>query len=538
MPTKNLAAYSLAFRAGQDLRPDEALAAVLESADYGVFVTDLNHKSLLCNAKFGELFGIDIQKVVADDMHAVRAMVRDRIGDIKGWQANLEEVYGNPDLTFEDELVLKNPFQVLRRYTAPVHDTNGRIAARLWTFLDVTGPSQRRQLNQITNAALSFFDADPIVVCQHILDLVSQHYQSIALLSVLEGKYLRFVAKSGLPEEYQAVQGNNWDESYCQFCLGSKRPVVIQDATRDAKTTGLLPASLGLTRYAGVPLNAPDGSLIGTLCIMDNRSDVPVQDHDLRFLNVLATRISAELERHAVIKGLESGLESSNRELAETGQKLIQSEKLALVGTLAASVAHDIRNILASMSLQISMAEQNPERAVSFIRDSLARFDVLAHRLLSYAKPTQGMLELVDLTQVLNEVYELVKAQFSISSVELVCKAPTEHIFIQGDAGRLEHLFVNLAINALQALKSGARLTIELAQESHVAVVQFTDTGPGIPEAVKETLFEPFSTTRSDGFGLGLYSCRQIAEAHNGHISFTCPPSGGTIFTVQFPLQP
>lgn len=516
--------------------PLEVLAAVLEEVDYGVLLTDRQHKSLLCNSRFGEIFAVSTQAVVENDAEKVRDMVGNRIVDIDLWQQNLDAVYADESLVYEDELLLKNPFAVLRRFTGPVHNGAGNITARLWTFLDVTKSWQLRQFNQVTTKALSYFSKEPKDVCQYVLDLISDTYGSTVLLSIQEGDFLRFTVTSGLPPELSHVQGNTLDESYCQFCIGDSRPTVIQDSKVDPKTRDLLPSKLGFTRYAGVPLQSPEGKVIGTLCILDSKSEVPFEEHDISFLNVLATRINSELERASVIKRLELGLERTHEDLRQAEQQLFQSEKLAVVGTLAASIAHDIRNILASMSLQISMAEEHPERSVSFIRDSLARFDVLAHRLLSYAKPSKGLLETVELSDNIQGVCELLRAQFQMSKVDLEYKKPPNPVYILGDPGRLEHLFVNLVTNALQAMRTGGgKVTISVSTDEKNAIVTVKDDGPGIPAHLRDTVYEPFVSTSVSGFGLGLYSCSQIVLAHNGSIKFECPDSGGTEFTLTFP---
>ena len=104
------------------LEIEHSLRAVLGAVDYGVLVTDLDHQSLICNGKFGELFGISTVNVVSNDVEAVRAMVKHRIVDTEHWHRNLEEVYANNNIEQEDELTLKNPDMVLRRYSGPVRN--------------------------------------------------------------------------------------------------------------------------------------------------------------------------------------------------------------------------------------------------------------------------------------------------------------------------------------------------------------------------------------------------------------------------------
>jgi len=517
---------------------DDILQAVLGAVDYGVMVTDLEHRTLLCNARFGELFGVSIEHVVRNDVDAVREMVRSRIVDTDRWEANLAEIYRDPNATQEDELRLQHPEAILRRFSGPIRNEHGTLIGRIWTFLDVTTRSRRQSLERLTSELVSFFHRDPRVVAQVLLDRLAAHYGSIALLSLLEGDFLHFFAASGVPEHLQGVSGNLLRESYCQFCLDRKEPIVIQNAAASPETTSLLPAKLGLSRYAGVPLFTPDGSVIGTLCLLDDRSETPHSDDDLRFLAIIASRISSELDRYATIQGLESGLESTTKELQAAQRALIESEKLAVTGALSASIAHDIRNILASVSVQLSMFDEDPEAAVAFIKGSLGRFDVLAHRLMSYARPSGSIHHHVDLEEVVAHVVTLLDAQFKIAKVDLIVESSGQEFYIQGDEGRIEHLIVNLAINALQAQRAGGWVKIGLARSPEWVEMDVADNGPGIPDAVRTRLFEPFSTTKLNGFGLGLYSCRQIMLGHGGQLLCESDPLSGTRMRARFPVLP
>lgn len=522
----------------RELLPPEiehSLRAVLGAVDYGILVTDLNHKSLICNGKFGELFGIEIEQVLQNNVEEVRKMVYHRIVDVKSWQRNLDDVYADEDCEQEDELILKNPPMVLRRYSGPVRNEDREVIARLWTFLDISSGAQKRKFQSALSEIATLFHHDPTQVVKKIIDKISSFYGSISLLSILDDAFLRFHTASGLPEHAPQMPGNTVADSFCQFCLAASKPLIIQDASKDPRCTELLPVRMGFTRYAGVPIYDLVGNPIGTLCILDNRSDEPLSSDDLDFLTVLAMRISSELEREARIQKLEEWLAETTEELKKAQDKLVQSEKLAVTGTLAASVAHDIRNILASIGVQISMGSDNPEHALNYVQDSLGRFNVMAHRLLSYAKPQKAALEHLDLCEVLETVHGLLRAQFRISKVELSIDIPDDSVYMMGDEGRLEHLIVNLLLNSLNAVGVGGRVDISVVADSETVVLAVSDNGPGMAPEMRSKLFEPFSSTRSNGFGLGLYSCRQIAHEHKGTIECSSELGQGTTMKVVFP---
>lgn len=513
---------------------EQSLIAVLGAVDYGILLTDLGHRAMVCNVQFGKLFGLDPDMVVHHDPSEVRRRVSERISDFEAWETNLETVYADPNFEGEDLLTLQSPLQVLRRTTAPVRDAEGIVSGRLWTFLDVTDLHRRRGQLRVIRKVASLFASDPQEICQTIATEVSEMYGALALVSILRSGYLRFHTAAGIPEGAPALAGNSLQDSYCQFCIAAAEPVAFQNVAEREELAGLLPGRLGFTRYAGVPLFRSTGEVMGTFCILDTHSEQTIYPDDLDFLGVLARRIGAEVERQEQILQLENRLSEKSTELMLAQQRLVDSERLAITGTLAASVAHDIRNIVASASLQVDMVSSLEPQLAESVQGSLSRFQVLAHRLMSYARPSRVAREHTDLVNTISKIVELIEPQFSISGVELIVGTPTAQVVLQADEGRLEHLFVNLLMNALQATPEGGKVWIEFEEDRIGVEVRIRDTGSGIAPELISRLFEPFSTTKPDGFGLGLYSCQCIVQDHGGEILVESGAEG-TVFAVRLP---
>ena len=233
---------------------------------------------------------------------------------------------------------------------------------------------------------------------------------------------------------------------------------------------------------------------------------------------------------------LQQDLNRADSELRRTQEKLLQSEKLSIVGTLAAETAHDIRNILFALSLELSMGASEPERALMSVRSHLDRFAVLAHRLLSYAKPRLVAKEPLSVNEVIERVLSLTASQLSVSNVQSSFSSRPGACLVMGDVHQLEHLFVNLVMNAVQAVEpSGGRIEFDLSQTSESVLVMVSDNGKGIDAEVLDRLFEPFSSTRENGFGLGLFSCKRIVEEHGGTIQVMSEKGKGSCFHVALP---
>jgi signal transduction histidine kinase len=231
---------------------------------------------------------------------------------------------------------------------------------------------------------------------------------------------------------------------------------------------------------------------------------------------------------------LQAELDRTDQELAATQSRLIQTEKLSVVGTLAASTAHDIKNILSSISVELGFVDEDPHRTLASVRAHMDRFSVLAHRLLSYSKPRMVAMGAVDLHQVIQRVLALTSGHIRVTNVDVVLEEPSSLPKVAGDPHQLDHMFVNLVLNAVQAMHDkGGTLTVRTAYRGDRVEVEIQDTGQGMSPETLQRLFEPFLSTRTDGFGLGLFSCRRIVEEQGGSITARSEPGKGTTFTVK-----
>lgn len=235
---------------------------------------------------------------------------------------------------------------------------------------------------------------------------------------------------------------------------------------------------------------------------------------------------------------LQSDLHRARGELGATQRSLVEQEKLAVAGALAAGAAHDIRNILSSLSLLLSPGGALSESGLSAVREQISRFDLLAYRLLSYAKPRMLVRQPVDLPKLLEGVAGLTSGQFRVAKADLRIELEADLPPVAGDPHEYEQVFVNLILNGVQSIRgAGGVVRIRARLEGDSVSIRVSDTGIGIAPEIRRRLFEPFSSTRSDGFGLGLYSCKRIVEQHGGQISARKNPGKGSTFTILLPVD-
>ena len=227
------------------------------------------------------------------------------------------------------------------------------------------------------------------------------------------------------------------------------------------------------------------------------------------------------------------------RALEETSRR---QDRLAAIGRMAASIAHEIRNPLAAMrgSIQMLRSEMNTDPSQTELMEIILRESDRLNRIitdfLSYARPRSIVQSRVDVADLLHQTFALLRHSPEISeNQKVVEELPSEPLVVEADAGQLKQVFWNLARNALQAMPQGGTLTAKVEMNSNNRVrIAFNDTGKGMSPEQVEHLFEPFSST-TGGTGLGLSIVYQIVRDHGGTINVRSMEGQGTTITVELP---
>jgi signal transduction histidine kinase len=262
-----------------------------------------------------------------------------------------------------------------------------------------------------------------------------------------------------------------------------------------------------------------------------------------RILGILALgdRVTGEIYSTLDIELLETltsqmALSLSYKRLSN---KMFQTAKLASLGTLAAGIAHEIRNPLSSIQ---AFAQLLPEKHKDkefreefgkiVIRDT-KRITQLIENILALARPTSSTFHPCSISSVINDTLLLMGARIKKSSVKVVKKYAKVPKII-GDKEQLKQVFLNIFMNAVQAMagKEGSQLEITTRSTDKFVRVEIADNGPGIKKENVDRLFDPFFTTRHEGIGLGLALCYRIIEEHKGTIEVSSQVGKGTVFFV------
>ncbi|MFA4904625.1 MAG: ATP-binding protein [Desulfobaccales bacterium] len=244
-----------------------------------------------------------------------------------------------------------------------------------------------------------------------------------------------------------------------------------------------------------------------------------------------------------------AGVVAVGRDLTERRKfemELHQSQKFAALGVMAGGIAHEIRNPLAicSSSAQFLMEEDGTSEfhreCAEKIHKGIQRTSVIIENLLKYSHPsTTTRTTLVNLVSLIKETLTLVTYHAKIHKIEMTSSFPKEPIMVQGVAILLQQVFMNLFLNAINAMPTGGRLGIDVKTDPPEVRVQVTDTGCGISTMEIGKIFDPFYTTSivGQGTGLGLSLCYSIVKQHRGTIGAESVEGRGSVFTVKLPAR-
>ncbi len=242
-------------------------------------------------------------------------------------------------------------------------------------------------------------------------------------------------------------------------------------------------------------------------------------------------------------RGFDRMLEALRRSQGELEvfyrERMIRADRFAAVGELATGLAHEIKNPLAGLSGALEVLAEDLSRSpreaevVGEMRHQVERLTKTMQSLLDFARPPKPQFRAADVNETLDKVLFLIRRQRRTSSVEVRAEMDRALPPVLGDASQLEQVFLNICLNACQAMgQGGGTLTVRSFQQEGRVAVEVADTGPGIALEARPNIFKPFFTTKTEGNGLGLAISARIVAEHGGHIGWRCPPGGGTVFAV------
>ena len=412
------------------------------------------------------------------------------------------------------------------------HFEQSRLKARLFESLVHVG--------QIINNTLSVDDALQGIT-REARALLKAKMCSLTMLDETR-EWLELRAHSGAGDAYVSKPRLSVSDTFLGIVIRRQKPMQLENVQSSARyQNASLARREGLASLLSVPLMYA-GRPTGTLNLYTGEPHT-FSDEEVRVLSAYAELSALALEKARLYDRIVS-----------VEEELRESERLSALGLLAAEIAHEIRNPLTVMkmlhhSLDLDFPEGDPRRTdVRIMGEKMDHLNRIVDQVLDFARSTEPQIVDVDINQLLDDLGLLTRHKLRAQEIQLVCRLQPHLPRVAGDPTQLEQAFLNLTLNAVEAMPKGGRLSVRSrslrsrgagpgSHPSHVAV-RFRDTGVGMSEERRRRAFSSMlSTTKAKGTGLGLAIVARVVEQHHGSVRVWSTEGKGTTFLVVIPVE-
>ena len=483
--------------------PEEVFWALLEKGDDGILVLDANMKIAYTNTVFLDLTGFESSEVLN---HSFYDFVEP--SQIEPLKKILENSQGDQGKFCQETSFLKRNGSCIATDTcfSPDYDRSPPL-----TYVYIRDLTEWKRIEGELKKANSFF-----------VNLIESSVDGI-IAADIKGNIIIFNHSA------EQLTGYRADE-----VVGGKLHITKIYPEGVAKD---IMRKLRSEEYGGVGKLTP----IRITVLSREREEIPIE---------LSAALVYEEGREIASVGIFTDLRERlkiEEQLQETHLQLLQSEKMASVGKLAAGVAHEINNplggilIYASLMLE-DMPEDDPRRPdIQRIVQETTRCKEIVKSLLEFGHQSGPKFEPVDVNRAIVDGLFFLENQAIFHNIEIVKDLDPFSLRVMGNASQLKQVFMNMVVNAADAMSGNGKLTIQtrLSEDESFVYISFTDTGVGIPEENLSKIFDPFFTTKEvgKGTGLGLAVCYGIVEKHGGRIEVESQVGRGTTFRIVLPVK-
>jgi two-component system, NtrC family, sensor histidine kinase HydH len=405
--------------------------------------------------------------------------------------------------------------------TLAVGPDNAEEAGRIWSALSQRKGSPSVFIPQLEPLSENASHLDLIV---RGIEIPLEQDQCILVKTVLEGR--PFTIRTSQSEE-------KWFRTVCEGHCSLSSGIGCYEGrllSRDPKSYA----------FATVPLWGK-GRVIGVILVDNLYNQNPIEEEDIQFLSMFAHQAGRAIENALLYRNLEA----VHQELKEAQSLIVHQEKMAALGELSKTIAHEIKNPLTAIGgfarrLDRAMsAESQEKRYTQTIIQEVARLEKVLNDINHYTHEDPILFDPQDLPHVLKDSLSLVKDEFSVGKIRLVTEYAEGIPKILGDYHQLKHAFYSLIKNACESMAQKGTLTLRLYPfskngASHVRL-EVKDTGKGIDPGTLSNIFNPFYSTKESSFGFGLAIVHTIIISHRGQIEVDNRPGEGATFIITFP---
>ena len=404
-----------------------------------------------------------------------------------------------------------------------------RLKARLFESLLSVG--------QTINSTINLDDALKVITREACLLMESKMCSVLMLDATREWLDLR--ASYGAGEQYVKKSRLSVAESFVGIVVRRKKPMQLENVQTSSRYQNVeIARREGLVSLLSVPLVYSQHA-IGTLNVYTDRNH-SFSNEEIRILSALAELSALAIEKARLYE-----------RIVDVEEQLRQNEKLSAIGLLAAEIAHEIRNPLTVMkmlyhSLDLRFPTGDPRtKDAQIMGEKMDHLNKIVEQILHFARSAEPNFTPVNINQLIDDLGLLTRHKMTNQNIVLTRKLDAALPLVKADATQLEQVFLNLTLNAVEAMPDGGKLTIisrtlclprSNPSPTH-AIIEFRDTGHGMTEEQRRKAFTSLlSTTKTTGTGLGLAIVAKVVEAHRGRIKVQSRVGKGTTISIRLPL--
>ena len=322
--------------------------------------------------------------------------------------------------------------------------------------------------------------------------------------------------------------------------IKTKKSIHIYDAWDKDLVPEDIKKFIDAREFIVVPLVAANRAV--GIIIADNKfNQIPIGNDSKELLSIFASQAALSIESYNNLEGVKTEMQK----LGERQEAIVESEKMAAVGRIAAHIAHEIRNPLVTMggyARRISQLSKDPKNsykisnAAEIILKESERLEKTLSNVMDFTKPTKHIMEFNNINDVINDTLALLKNVLLEKQIEVRLNLNPDIPLVKSDFNQLKQVFLNLLQNSDDASSSGGYIEISTSISNNFLIIIIKDNGSGISESDPEIIFEPFFTTKVTGVGLGLANVKKIIKDHGGEITARNRKTGGAEFKIKLPV--
>lgn len=321
-------------------------------------------------------------------------------------------------------------------------------------------------------------------------------------------------------------------------CIKSKKPILEKNAFYNPNINKKFVSMIDANEFVCVPLIVKEEA-IGVICADNFYSCKPITEENVQLLSTFASQAALAIENAEAYRKLGEKIQ----QLGDTQERLIRSERLAVIGNMAAYIAHEIRNPLVTIGgfaraiLRTPDQNNQTRQSIEVIVEEVKRLEKILANIMDFSKPYEPVRILSQINEILENTCSLMEPYFKSGNIQLTKKLDTKIPKIIMDSTQVKQVFLNMIKNAVESMPDGGMLTVETMPEGKYIKINIIDRGKGMTAKTMKNIFTPFFTTKIDGTGVGLAVSQKIVDDHGGYIKVNSSLSEGTTFSIYLPVK-